>query len=103
MDQFLVNMVRGKLKYWTSTNLSLARWTLIVNQFLMSSLLYFIVVWVGSKRVIGRIEALFHNYLWSGSQNIAKARVSWEDCTIFKKVRGVGLISPKNAIIVFHE
>jgi hypothetical protein len=38
VDQFLVNRVKGKLKYWTFMNLSLAGRTLIVNQVLMSSL-----------------------------------------------------------------
>ena len=44
VDQFLVVMIKAKLKYWSSTHLSLADITLIVNQVLMSSFWYFIVV-----------------------------------------------------------
>jgi hypothetical protein len=91
VDQFLVNRVKGKLKYWTSTNLSLVGRTLIVNQVLMSSLWYFIAVWVGSKKLLGRIKALLCNYLWSGSENTARAQVNWDDCTVPKKVGGLSL------------
>jgi hypothetical protein len=31
VDHFLVDMVKSKLKYWSSTHLSLVGWTLIVN------------------------------------------------------------------------
>ena len=50
-----------------STNLSLAWQTLVVNHVLIPSLLYFMAVRVGSKRVIGRIKALLQNHLWSRS------------------------------------
>jgi hypothetical protein len=38
VDQFLMNRVKSNLKYWSSTNLSLAGCTLVVNHVLMSSL-----------------------------------------------------------------
>jgi hypothetical protein len=66
VDQCLIYMVKGKLKYWISTNLSL-------------------VVWVGSKKVLGRIKALLRNYLWSGTESTTRARVSWDDCTCPRK------------------
>lgn len=81
VDQFLENMVKNKLQYWSSTNLLLTWQTLIVNWVLMSSLWNTIIVWARSKRVIGRIKFLLCNYLWYGSENMARARVGWDDCT----------------------
>ena len=63
VDQFLINMAKGKLKPSSFTNLSLARCTLIVNHVLTLSLWYFIAVWVGSRKNLGKIKALLHNYL----------------------------------------
>ena len=93
----LINMVKGKLKYWSSTNLSLARRTLIVRQILMPSLWYYIVVRVGSMKLLG-IKPLLRKYVWSGSENTARARVSWDDCTMPKKVGGLTIISPEDAM-----
>lgn len=44
VDQYVINMVKAKLRYWSSTQLSLVGRILIVNQMLISSLWYFIVV-----------------------------------------------------------
>ena len=45
-----------------------------------------------------KIKALLCNCLWYGLENKAKARVSWDDCTMPKIVGGLSLISPKNAM-----
>lgn len=39
VDQYVINRVKAKLRYWSSTQLSLASRILIVNQMLISSLL----------------------------------------------------------------
>jgi hypothetical protein len=51
----------------------------------MSFLLYFITMWVGSKRNLGKIKARLSNYLWLGSENMAKAWISRDDCTMSYK------------------
>ena len=81
IDQFLLGKLRKKLTYWTSTKLSLAGRRLIVNQVLMSTLWYFIGVWAGSRKVIKQSQALLRNYLWSGREHRARARVAWDTCT----------------------
>lgn len=93
VDQFLVDKVKVKLKYWSSTHLPLARITLVVNKVLISSLWYFIKVWVGTKKILCKIKALLCNYLWYGVENAARAWVRWDDCTIPKKVGGWSLTS----------
>ena len=98
VDQFLIDKIRNKLNYWTSTKLSLAAKRLIVNQVLMSTMWYFIGVWAGSKNAIKQIQALLRDYLWSGREYRARARVAWETCT--KKLRegGLSLIDPHVAL-----
>ena len=59
VDHFLINRVKAKLRYWSSTQLSLPSRTLIVNQALMSSVWYFIGVWVGSKKFWERFKFCF--------------------------------------------
>ena len=45
-----------------------------------------------------KIKALLCICLWYGLENKAKARVSWDDCTMPKIVGGPSLISPKDAM-----
>lgn len=69
-----------------------------VNQVSLSSLWYFIVVWVGSKKALGKIKALFCNYLWFGFENMVRGCVSRNDCTMLKKVGGPSLTSLEGAM-----
>ena len=85
VDQFLVD----NLKYWSSTYLSLIGRTLIVNKKLMSSMWYFIAIWVGLKRILGKIKALLCKYMWSGAENIARTQVSWDNYIMLKKIGGL--------------
>ena len=98
VDQFLLTMVKAKLKYWSSTHLSLACRNLIVNQMWMSSLWYFIVVWACLKKILWKIKALLHNYLWSSSENMAQTQMNWDDCTMPKQVRGFRFTFPDDAM-----
>lgn len=91
------NTIKNELKYWSSTNLLLVKQTPIVNQVLMSSLWHFNAIWARSKRFLMRIKALLCNYLCFGSENMARAWVSW-DCTLPKNVGGLNLISPDDAM-----
>lgn len=77
--------------------MSLVERSLIVNLVLMSSMWYFIVVWVGSKKVMRQIKACC-NYLWSGFEHTTIARVNWDDCTMPKEVGGLSLTSLEDAM-----
>lgn len=82
-------------------NVSLVGQTLIVNQVLMSSLWYFIIVWARTKKHLGEIKALLCNYLWYGSENMIRAHVSWDNYMMPKKVGGLSLISLEDAMRAF--
>lgn len=98
IDNFLVDKVRRKLTYWTSTKLSLAGRRLIVNQVLMSTLWYFIGVWAGSRSVLKQIKSLLRNYLWAGRKHRARARVAWDTCTKKQRAGSLSLIDPHEAL-----
>ena len=97
-DQFLLDKIQSKLTYWTTTKLSLAVRRLIVNQVLMSTLWYFVGVLAGSRQVIKKIQALLRNYLWSGREHKARARVAWDTCAKKKSVGGLSLTDPQDAL-----
>ena len=65
---------------------------------LMSSPCYFFAIWIGTKKGLGEIKALLRNYLWYGSKNMTWACVSWDDCTIRKKIGGMSLTLPEDAM-----
>ena len=44
------------------------------------------------------IKTLICKCLWLGSKNMVKARVNWDDYTMYKKVGDLNLILPKDAI-----
>jgi hypothetical protein len=98
VDQSLVDKVKAKLKCWSSTHLSLACRTFIVNRMLMSSLWCFTTVWVGLKRVLVNIKALLRSYLWCGTKNMTRTWVSWDKCMIPKKIGGLSLTSLEDAM-----
>lgn len=67
---------------------------IIVNYVLMSSLQYFIVVWVVSRKVLSHIMAPLEDYLWYEIETTIKERVGCDDAIMHKKVGEVGLTSP---------
>lgn len=58
----------------------------------------FIAVWVGSKEVLGKVKALLPNHLWFGFENTACARTGRDDYAMAKKVGGLNLTSPEDAM-----
>lgn len=97
-NQPLVNKVNAKLKYWSSTHLSLVCRTLIVNQVLISSFWHFSTVWAAVNGVSLKTKPTLWSYLWYGFKNMAHTQVSWEDYMIPKKIGGQTLTSPKDVV-----
>lgn len=98
VDKFLIEKVTKKLKYWTSTHLSLAARVVVVNSVLLSTLWYFLSIWGGSKDVLRTIRGKLRNYLWAGTEENARVRVRWDDCCAAKTHGGLGLIDPDDAL-----
>jgi hypothetical protein len=92
VDAFLQQKITKKLNYWNSQFLSLTARRVIVNSILLSTLWFFIHIWAGSNSIIKKIRASLRDYLWSGTEVRAIARVGWDDCCADKKVGGLNLI-----------
>ena len=50
------------------------------------------------EKVIKQIQALLRNYLWSGREHRARARVAWDTCTKKQRVSSLSLIDPHDAL-----
>lgn len=97
-DHFLITKVTRKLRYWTSTHLSLAARAVVVNSILLSTLWYFLNIWGGSKDILHTIRGKLRNYLWAGTEENSRVRVRWDDCCASKAAGGLGLIDPEDAL-----
>ena len=77
--------------------LSLAMWTVICNQILLSTLWYFVTVWGGSNKIIRMSRGAIRNYLWSGKDQFICTRDSWKECYIKQKKSILWLVNPNIA------
>jgi hypothetical protein len=76
VDSFLVDKIEAKLKYWATTKLNFAGREVIVNGVLISSLLYFLGIWGGTKAGISRVTSKIRNYYWCGGLHRTRARTA---------------------------
>lgn len=90
--------IKKKLNYWTSIHLFLAGRRTIANSVLLSSLWFFICIWGGSLQVIRQICGMILDFLWSGTSNRSRARVSWTDCCAPRLVGGLNLVDSEEAL-----
>jgi len=95
VDSFLQLKITKKLKYWTTQCLSLAGRAIVVNAILFSSIYYFLAIWCGSIQAVRSARGSMRNFLWSGSEHLTQARVSWDDCCLPKLVGGLQLLDPE--------
>lgn len=90
--------IRKKLTYWINIHLSLAGRITIANSVLLSTLWFFICIWGGSLHAIRKIRAMIRDFLWSGTTNRSRARISWTDCCASRLVGGLNLVDPEEAL-----
>lgn len=95
VDQFLVGVVKAKLNSWSSTHLSLVGITYIMNNMLMSSLWYFIVIWIGLKKGFKEVQSFVthlyavwirkHNTCMSELKRLHHAEENWSPRSYFPR------------------
>ena len=66
---------------------------------LLSSLYYFISMWIGSMQVIKKIQVDVRNYMWAGSFASIRSRINWKDCYASKKIGSLVIVDPQNALL----
>jgi hypothetical protein len=99
MDFFLQTKIDKKLLYWMSQRINIIGRETIANAILISSMLYFIAIWGGTKRGIASITKKVRQFFSSGTIQRTSARVSWQVCCLKRCDRGFNLINPNEAII----
>lgn len=72
---------------------------MVMKFVLLSTLWYFLSIWCESATILHKIRASLRNYLWAGIEEHSRARVRWNDCCASKKVGGLGIVNPENALI----
>ena len=92
VDEFIYRRISKKFDYWSSMRLSFAGRVVICNQVFLSTLWFFITVWGGSNKILGKIRGTIRNYLWSSNEQLTRTRVSWRECCLRKKKGRLGLV-----------
>jgi hypothetical protein len=98
VDQFLIERIDKKLKYWSAMHINNAGRAMVGNGILISSVFFFLAIWGGSKKGVSKVKAKIRNYIWSGSAHPTRARVSWDVCCMLKKEGGLGIVDPHDAL-----
>jgi hypothetical protein len=99
MDKFLQTRVDKSLQHWTTTKINYTGRRAVVNNILLSSLLYFLSIWGGTQKGIDRIKTKLTNYLWSGSTNNSHVKIRWSQYCQSRDMGGINLINPKDALV----
>jgi hypothetical protein len=99
ISDILHHKITKKLSYWGRQFLSLAGRRLIVNSILLSTLWFFIQLWVGSDSVLKKIHTSLQEFLWLGADGTPIARMNWNDCCAGRDQGGLGLIDPEEALV----
>jgi hypothetical protein len=95
IDNFSYDKIKKKLTFLCScSKSSLVDRATIVNQVLLSSLWFFVLMWRGFKTNIRRIRGLLENYLWSDIKHVVCKTVFLSTNYCVKKCYGgLGLIN----------
>jgi hypothetical protein len=97
--QFLASKIDRKLVYWCSVKLNTAGREVVVNNILISAMLYFLAIWGGSTRGVKKITAKVRNFYWSCTPTTARARVAWQVCCLKRSDGGLNLIDPNETVL----
>ncbi|XP_060968791.1 uncharacterized protein LOC115710551 [Cannabis sativa] len=90
----LVEKMVGRIRTWSSRNLSFAGRTVLINSVLMAIHSYWSQIMVLPKIIIKDIEAICRGFLWSGTHQLkGVAAVAWSKVCHSKSVGGLGLKS----------
>lgn len=81
---FLYAKISKKLVYWSTVKLSPPCMVVICNHILLSTLWFFITVWIGSNKILGKIREDIPNYMWSCKEKLTHTKVSWGECCLKK-------------------
>jgi hypothetical protein len=100
VDQFLIEKIDKKLKYWITTRINNTGRAVVANGILISTALFFLAIWEGggSDKGVAKVKNKVVNFIWVGADRPTRSRVAWDTCCLKKKERGLGMIDPGDAV-----
>jgi hypothetical protein len=78
--------------------LNVAAHEVIANSVLISSMLYFLAIWEGTKVGVAHITSKIRNFFWLGSLTRTRAKVAWKVYYLQRKAGGLNMIDPQEAL-----
>lgn len=82
-----------KFDRWAKTMLSMAGKILVINHFIIPSIIYFLACWRPPETALKKFSSLCRNFLWGGGTDYRLPKVSWDVCTLHKDRGGLGILN----------
>lgn len=87
--------IKRKVERWKNGMFSMAGRILIINKFIIPTVIYFLACWRPPESSLKQLSALCRNFLWSGSCTDFKIpKVKWEICILQKDKGGLRILNP---------
>lgn len=91
--QWVMDKIESKVNRWNSFNLSMAGRVLLINHYIIPSVVYFLSCWRPPEKDLKQLIAICRRFLWAGATDISKLpKVKWETCIRPKEHGGLGII-----------
>jgi hypothetical protein len=71
----------------------------VVNSIFISTCLYFLVLWGGTKRGVSLVTSKIWNYYWSGMLGRSHARIAWKVYCLSQLEGGFNFIDLEDALV----
>lgn len=89
-----MDRIKAKLERWRNSLLSMAGRVMIINKYIIPTIIYFLSCWRPPDNSIKQFNSLCRNFLWSGSTSDFKIpKVKWDICCLHKDKGGLGIIN----------
>jgi hypothetical protein len=98
VNTFLLDKLDKKLTYWSTKKHNAVGREVISNGVLVSTMLYFLGIWSGTKVGIKQATSNVRIFFWSGTTNHSRARVAWHTCCLKRQDRGLNMVDPVDAL-----
>ena len=89
-----IDRIKAKVEKWSDSMLSMAGRIIIINHYIIPTVIYFLACWRPPECAIAQFNSLCRNFLWSGSGSTYKMpKVKWETCILHKDKGGLGILN----------
>ena len=89
-----LDRIKSKLERWRNNLLSMAGRILVINKYIIPTIIYFLACWRPPEKALKQFNSLCRNFLWSGSTTDYRIpKVKWDICTHQKDKGGLGILN----------